>query len=280
MKTRIFILLTIFILAVGALSFTVLLSNSHIVKKHKKIYNLFSKTETYKSNDKNTNTVIELNYKDSTYNYQENYIMKPGDDVGYHFSSKGKFKVDKDLFILFSYMPSNDLLANDIHNLTKDEILKNKFSYIYPVDEKTNGKEIKIYFDNIAEIDDYKAFTIINDQLSPLKIIERKHMEEQKTIKTKKDDIFLFHYIIVERPINNKLLITNSKTGPKSESFMFDLNKIPYDSFHFFTRIYWSYYDFTGVKFKRTSKGLKKISEPEDNRYSENYVLNSDFVKK
>lgn len=279
MKTKTFLLLTLFILLVGALSFTVLLSNSPVIKKHDKISKLFSKPVIYKSTDQNTHSDIRLNYKDSTYTYQEKYIMTPGDDAGYDYHSEGKFRTSQGMLIFYSDMPSNHLFSKTVLHLTDEETARNKFSYLYPIDEKVNSDQVKIYFDNIAETEDYEAFTIVNHQLKPVKIIERRKLAEQKSVKTKNDNFFLIHYLVIEKPANNQLLIISPKTNPTSESFLFDLNKIPYRSFHFFTRAYWRYYDFTGVKFKITAKGLKKISEPNDKRYSENPVLNGDFLK-
>ncbi|UQB69229.1 hypothetical protein [Epilithonimonas zeae] len=234
---------------------------------------IFSKIEHYKSKDKNTITEIKLNYSDSTYTYSEEYLMKPGDDVGYDIESKGQFKIEKDTVIFYSEMPDNGSFT--ILNLTDEEILKNKFSYIYPIDEQLNDNQVKIYFDNIAEIEDYKAFTIINNQLKSLKILERKKLEEPKLIETKNDNFFLFHYLIIEKPANNQLIIT----GERGESFYFDLNKIPYSAFHFFTRAYGNYFDFTGLKFIKNEKGLKLIKSKTDNRYQLNQALNSDFIK-
>lgn len=68
MKTKIFILVTIFILVVGALSFTVLLSNSQVIKKKYKSSKLFSKSATDKSTVTNTNSEIRLNNQDSAVN--------------------------------------------------------------------------------------------------------------------------------------------------------------------------------------------------------------------
>ncbi|MCD9854414.1 hypothetical protein LUD75_06840 [Epilithonimonas sp. JDS] len=65
MKTRIFLLLTLFILMIGALSFTVLLSRSEVVKKGYKSSKLFSKSATDKDTDKNSNSEIRLNKRDS-----------------------------------------------------------------------------------------------------------------------------------------------------------------------------------------------------------------------
>lgn len=272
MKAALFIILTIIIVAVGTMSISVLMSCSKEGNSNKRS-SLLSKSETYKSVDKIKNTEIQLNYKDSTYTYQENYIMKPGDDVGYESESKGKFKIDKDTLIFYSDMPLNEYFT-DI-DLTAEEIAKNKFSYIFPINEKVNQNQVKIYFDNIAEIENYKVFTIIDNQLKPLKITERKKMEEEGWIKTKNDNIILLHYLIIEKPANNQLLIT----GSRGESFFFDFNKIPYSSFHFFTRVYWSFSDFTMLKFHKTDKTLKRITNPNDKRYEFSDALNSEFIK-
>lgn len=272
-KLNLFIIIILALLIIGFLSYTALLSMSESDADIPKTTHLISKRETYKSVDKRTNTHLKLDYKDSTYTYQENYILKPGDDVGYEAQSKGRFKLDKDTLIFYSDMPSNESFT-DI-DLTAEEIAKNKFSYIFPTNEKVNQNQVKIYFDNIAEIDEYKAFNIINNQLKPLKIIEKEVIENPKMIKTKNDNIFLFHYLIIEKPKNNQLLIT----GSRGESFLFDFNKIPYSSFHFFTRAYWSFSDFTMLKFLKTGKTFKRIINQNDKRYEFSDALNSDFIK-
>ncbi|WDF45834.1 hypothetical protein PQ459_13100 [Chryseobacterium sp. KACC 21268] len=272
-KITLFIFIILVLILIGALSYTALLSESDTEKGINKISSIILKSETYKSEDKRTITQLKLDYKDSTYAYQERYIMKPGDDVGYEAKSKGKFKMDQDTLILYSDMPSNESFTEI--DLTAEEIAKNKFSYIFPTNEKVNQNQVKIYFDNIAEIDEYKAFNIIDHQLKPLKITERKKMEEDGWIKTKNDDIILLHYLRIEKPANNQLLIT----GSRGESFLFDFNKIPYSSFHFFTRAYWSFSDFTMLKFLKTDKTLKRIINPNDKRYESSGALNSDFIK-
>lgn len=274
-KINLFILIVLVLILVGALSFTALLSRPEAKNKIAKMTKVMSGAETYKSEDTRTNTHLKLNYKDSTYTYEEKYILKPGDDVGYEAESKGRFKMDKDTLIFYSEMPENSHLDFDTHRLTPEEISKNKFSYIYPINEKVNDNEVKIYFDNIAEIEDYKAFTISNNQLKPLKIIERRKMEEEKLIKTKNDNFFLFHYLIIEKSKNNQLLIT----GSRDESFLFDFNKIPYSTFHFFTRVYLGFADFTGLKFQKTDETLKRILDSNDKRYEFSDALNSNFIK-
>lgn len=272
-KITLFIFIILVLILIGALSYTALLSESDSKKGINKISSIISKSETYESEDKRTDTQLKLDYKDSTYTYHERYIMKPGDDVGYEAKSKGKFKMDQDTLILYSDMPSNESFT-DI-DLTAEEIAKNKFSYIFPTNEKVNQNQVKIYFDNIAEIDEYKAFNIIDNQLKPLKITERRKLEEEGWIKTKNDDIILLHYLMIEKPANNQLLIT----GSRGESFLFDFNKIPYSPFHFFTRAYWSFSDFTMLKFLKTDKTLKRIINPNDKRYESSGALNSDFIK-
>ena len=274
-KITLFILIVLVLILVGALSFTALLSKPEAKKNMINRIKSTLGTEIYESEDKRTNTHLKLNYKDSTYTYEEKYILKPGDDVGYEAESNGRFTMDKDTLTFYSDMPNNSYLNFDTHRLTPEEISKNKFSYIYPIDEKINDNQVKIYFDNIAEIEDYKAFTIIHNQLKPLKIIERHKMEEEKLIETKNDNFFLFHYLITEKPANNQLLIT----GSRDESFLFDFNKIPYSSFHFFTRVYGNFMDFTGIKFQKTDKILKRIIEVDDKRYEFSQALNSDFIK-
>lgn len=274
-KITLFILIVLVLILVGALSFTALLSRPEAKKSIAKMTNTISGSETYKSEDTRTNTHLKLNYKDSTYTYDEKYILKPGDDVTYESKSRGRFKMNKDTLIFYSDMPSNEFLNNSTINLTEEEIARNKFSYIYPINEKVNDNQVKIYFDNIAEIEDYKAFTIINNQLKPLKIIEKKVIENAKMIKTQNDNFFLFHYLIIEKPKNNQLLIT----GSRDESFLFDFNKIPYRSFHFFTRVYGNFMDFTGIKFQKTDKTLKRIKDVDDKRYEFSQALNSDFIK-
>lgn len=272
-KINLFIIIILALLIIGFLSYTALLSTSESDVKIPETTQLISKSETYKSEDTLTRTQLKFDYKDSTYNYQEYLILKPGYDLTYQRKSGGRFKTDNDTLILYSDLPSNEYFT-DI-NLTDEEIAKYKFSYIYPIDEKINDSQVKIYFDNIAEIEDYKAFTIIKNQLKPLKIIERRKMEEEKLIKTQNDNFFLYHYLITEKPANNQLLIT----GSRDESFLFDFNKIPYRSFHFFTRVYGNFMDFTGIKFQKTDKILKRIIEVDDKRYEFSQALNSDFIK-
>lgn len=272
-KLTLFIFIILVLILIGALSYTALLSGTNSDNQIPKIAKVFSKSETYKSEDKRTNTHLKLDYQDSTYTYQERYIMKPGDDVGYESKSKGKFKMDQDTLIFYSDMPSNESFTD--LDLTAEEIAKNKFSYIFPTNEKVNQNQVKIYFDNIAEIENYKTFTIIDNQLKPLKINERKKMEKEGWIKTKNDNIILLHYLMIEKPVNNQLLIT----GSRGESFFFDFNKIPYSSFHFFTRVYGNFSDFTMLKFHKTDKTLKRIINPNDKRYEFSDALNSDFIK-
>lgn len=274
-KTILFLFILLMLILIGVLSYTALLSETNSDNPTPELTKVFSKSETYKSEDKRTNTHLKLDYKDSTYTYQEKYIMKPGDDVGYETESKGRFKMDKDTLIFYSDMPDNSQLDYDTHRLTPEEISKNKFSYIYPIDEKVNQNQVKIYFDNIADIENYKAFTLINNQLKSLRIIERKELKESKLVTTKDGNFFLFHYLIIEKPSNNQLLIT----GLRSESFLFDFNKIPYSSFHFFTRVYWSFADFTGLKFQKTDETLKRIKDVDDKRYEFSQALNSNFIK-
>lgn len=274
MKATLLIILTMLILAIGLMSLSALMSSSSKGKDH--FENLLpSKTETYKSRDPLTNTVMKLNYKDSTYIYQEKYIMKPGDDVGYESQSQGRFEMSNDTLIFHSEMPENAQLDFGIHELTDEEIAKNKFSYIYPIAEKVDDSQVKIYFDNIAEIEEYNAFTIIDHQLKPIKIVERKEIDEPKLIQTKNSNFFLFHYLIIEKPKNNQLLIT----GARDESFLFDFDKISYRSFHFYTRVYGNFMDLTGIKFKKTDKTLKRIQSTNDKRYQSSNALNLDFIK-
>jgi hypothetical protein len=270
-KITLFLFIIIVLILIGVLSYTALLSESE--KEINKINSAIPKSESYKSDDRTTNTQLKLDHKDSTYSYHEKYIMKPGDDVGYERESKGRFKIYKDTVILYSDMPPNENFK-DIA-LTDEEIVNNKFSYIYPTGEKVKEQQVKIYFDNIAEIEDYKAFTIINNQLKSLKITERRKLEEEKLIKTKKDNFFLFNYLIIEKPVNNQLLIT----GSGNESFLFDFNKIPYQSFHFSTIVYGNFLDCTGLKFQKTDKHLKRIKNPNDKRYEFSQALNSNFIK-
>lgn len=274
-KITLFILIVLVLILVGALSFTALLSRPEAKKSIAKMTNSISGSETYKSEDTRTSTHLKLNYKDSTYTYEEKYILKPGDDVTYESKSRGRFKMNKDTLIFYSDMPSNEFLNNSTINLTEEEIARNNFSYLYPINEKVNDNQVKIYFENIAEIEDYKAFTIINNQLKPLKIIERKKIEDPKLVKTQKDNFFLFHYLIIEKHANNQLLIT----GSRDESFLFDFNKIPYRSFHFFTRVYGNFLDFTGLRFQKTDKTLRRIKNVDDKRYEFSQALNSDFIK-
>ncbi|MCZ4244121.1 hypothetical protein [Pedobacter punctiformis] len=238
-----------------------------------------SQTVVYKSNDELTVSKFKLNFADSTYTYDEEYILKPGDDVGYHYESNGTFKKDNDTLTFISNMPGNDFLPEHMHELTLDEITKNKFSYIYPVIESVEAGYVKIYFDNIAEIDGYEAYALIDNKLQPLKIKSRLKLTGEKSIQTKNNQIPLFHYLLIERPLSKKLLIISSKDNITSESYLFDFDKIPYNSFHFFTRVYNNYYDFTGVKFKITPEGIQMIEQKNDLRYRSNSVIKNEFIK-
>lgn len=277
MKTKIYLLgiVLMMITGIGFISFSTLFLGSEKVKK-----SIFEpQPETYKSETENTKAQLVLNPSDSTYSYDENSILKPGDDVTYHYESKGKFSQNKDEIILTSEMPSNQHLRSDIINLSDAEIRNNRFSYIYPLKESIPNQQIKIYFDNIAEIADYQAYTFLDQELKPLKIFERKELETPININTDQDHFFLFHYITVEKPAHHQLIITTDQLSSNSMSYLFDLSKIPSQVFHFYTRAYASYRDFTGLRFKKTKNILRKVNDANDQRYIDHGILRNEFVK-
>lgn len=274
-KATLFIILILVIIFVGTLSYLALLSESDSKKAIDDFKTMFTETEQYQSTDQDTQTILKLNYSDSTFIYHGQRNMKPGDDMLYETESKGKFKLDQDSLVLYSEMPDNSRLHSYIHALTDEEISKNKFSYIYPIEEKINDSQVKIYFDNIAEVEDYKAFTLDKNQLKPIKILEVKKLSEPVSINTKKDNFMLFHYLLIEKPSNNHLLITDNN----SKSFLFDFNKIPYPVFHFYTRVYANFVDLTGLKFHKKENSLILIRNEIDKRYASNQALNSEFIK-
>lgn len=119
--------------------------------------NCLSQMNIYKGVNNKIEEKITLNFKDSTYAYLKNL---DNDLYGNILTSNGKFKICGDTLILISKMPKNDLLPGHIHNLTISEINKNKFSYIFPTNEIVEKGYVKIYFDNIAKPENYKAYTL------------------------------------------------------------------------------------------------------------------------
>ncbi|MBE9600010.1 hypothetical protein [Pedobacter sp. MC2016-24] len=224
----------------------------------------FSQHVIYKSDPTNEFILIE---QDSTYTYSEVYNPKANEDLGYRYYAKGRYKIHKDTVTLFSEMPENDLLPGFVHKLSPSELNTNKFSYIYPIKEYVQAGYLKIYFDNIAEPDKYQAFEVTDTGLKSIPIRAFKRLEKDSILYTEKDNIRLFHYIEIKKPENNKLLIMAIEDHHRSQSYFFDLEKIPFTSFHFYTRVYSTYYDFTGLKFLMTKQGLKKIKQIGDPRY-------------
>jgi hypothetical protein len=233
--------------------------------------NSFSQIKVYQGKkSSNVTDKFTLDYKDSTYIYNEN--LNEG-CLRYAYLSNGKFKVNQDTLTLISKMPKNESLSGYIHNLTTDEIKKNKFSYIYPVNDIVEQGYIKIYFDNLAEPKLYKTYTFENDKLIPIKIKSYVTLKRDSIIKTEKNTIRLFNYLIIEKPKNNKLIINSITDCNTSDSYFFDLNEIQYNCFHFYTRVYSNYYDFTGLKFIISNDSLIRYSKNE-NRYKFGKISN------
>jgi hypothetical protein len=235
--------------------------------------NCFSQKIVYKGNKGSViSDSFTLDFKDSTYVYRERSTSEG--DLRYDYLSQGKFIVDKDTLTLVSNMPNNKDLPWIVNNLTSSEIEKYKFSYIYPVNDNVKNGFIKIYFDNIANPQDYKVYTFEKDKLVSIKINSFVKLKNDSILKTEKSEIRLFHYIVVKKPKNNKLIIIPATDGNISESYFFDFDKIPYNSFHFYTRVYSSYYDFTGLKFIILKDSIKRFFE-NDNRYKHGEISNT-----
>lgn len=225
----------------------------------------FSQELVFKSDP--TNELI-FEFRDSSYTYQENYAPKAGEDLGYRRRSKGFFKFHKDTVTLFSEMPGNEFLPGHIHKLSATELQTNQFSYIYPIKEQVMPGYVKIYFDNIADPEKYLAYEVTASGLKAIPIQSFKKLEKDSVVRTENDDIRLFHYLIIKKPAGNKLLIMATEDHQLSKSYFFDLEKIPFSAFHFYTRVYSNYYDFTGLKFQISPKGMMKmVEEQSDLRY-------------
>jgi hypothetical protein len=225
----------------------------------------FSQELIFKSDP--TNELI-FEFRDSSYTYRENYERKPGEDLGYHYKSKGYFKFHKDTVTLFSEMPGNEFLPGHIHKLSATELQANQFSYIYPIKEQVTPGYVKIYFDNIADPEKYLAYEVTASGLKAIPIQSFKKLEKDSIVHTDNDNIRLFHYLIIKKPAGNKLLIMATEDHQLSKSYFFDLEKVPFSTFHFYTRVYSNYYDLTGLKFIISSKlPMKMVKQQSDLRY-------------
>jgi hypothetical protein len=232
--------------------------------------NGFSQKITYKGlKDSHINESFILNFNDSTYIYNQN--SEEG-CAQYKYKSNGKFTIHQDTLMLISKMPDNESLQGHIHNLTSTEINKNKFNYIYPTDDIVEKGFIKIYFDNIAKPDKYRAYTLSKDKLTPLKIKSFVKLEKDSILKTEKSSIRLLNYLIIEKPKNNILIIDSKEDWNTSQSYLFDFSYIPFNSFHFYTRVYSTYYDFTGLKFIISNHSRIRLIKDEINRYEFNKI--------
>lgn len=226
------------------------------------------KIEKYKS-DK-TNELV-LNFQDSTYTYKERSILEEGDDFLYEKDSRGKFFLQNDTITFVSQMPSEIDINDNWSTVTE-------FLPIYQVKEQIDKDLVKIYFDNIAEPQYYSAYEYKNGKMYPLKIKEYKILDNNDWLIYENDATPLIHYLLIEKPCSNKLLLLNPINEEKNESFYFDLERITYQSFHFFTRAYWSYQDFTGLKFVISGNALKLIDDNRLNRYM-NSIIENAFIK-
>ena len=220
----------------------------------------------YKSDE--TNDLI-LNFNNLTYSYKEKYSPKAGEDVGYENDSRGSFSIKNDTITFLSDMPSKIDVNVNWHTNTE-------FLQLYPTNEQIEGNTVKIYFDNIAEPKYYSAFEFKNGEFEQLKIKEIKFGENLGTIKTERETISLSQYLLIEKPESNKLVIVDNKN--KSNSYFFDLDKFSFRSFHFYTRAYWSYYDFTGLKFANSNDSIKLTDDNRLNRY-EHSIIRKVFLR-
>ncbi|WP_104381106.1 hypothetical protein [Sphingobacterium sp. HMA12] len=210
----------------------------------------------YKSNS--TNELV-LNFRDHSYFYKEtNLPLKAGEDVGYENQSRGTFAVKNDTLTFFSSMPSQIDVKMDWSTSTE-------FLSLYQTHEKIDANSVKIYFDNIAEPQYYQAFEFKNGGFEKLRVKACVTDGDFGSIETTKDRIPLHQYLVIEKPRSNKLLIIDSLQT--HESYFFDFDHILFRSFHFYTRAYWSYYDFTGLTFVRTNMNLKLIDKNKLGRY-------------
>ncbi|CAM3706074.1 hypothetical protein [Sphingobacterium prati] len=221
----------------------------------------------YKSDS--TNELV-LNFLDHSYFYKEtNLPLKAGEDVGYENQSRGTFAIKNDTLTFFSSMPSQIDVKTDWS--TNAEFLP-----LYQTHEKIDTSSVKIYFDNIAEPQYYQVFEFKNGEFEKLRVKTCEIDGDFGAIETAKDKIPLHQYLVIEKPRSNKLLIIDSLQT--QESYFFDFDHIPFRSFHFYTRSYWSYYDFTGLTFVRTDKKLKLIDKNRLGRYKHS-IINSIFLK-
>jgi hypothetical protein len=221
----------------------------------------------YKSDP--TNELV-LNFGDHSYLYKEtNLPLKAGEDVGYENQSRGTFSLKNDTLTFFSQMPSEIDVKTNWSTSTE-------FLPLYLTSEKIDSNSIKIYFDNIAEPEYYQAFELNHEKAKRLAVNACESDGHFGFIKTENDNIPLYKYLIIERPKSNKLIIVDSLET--QNSFFFDLDHIPSRSFHFYTRAYWSYYDFTGLTFVQTKNKLKLIERNRLGRYQHS-TINLEFRK-
>ena len=225
-----------------------------------------AKTLKYKSDEINE---LTLNLQDSTYTYKEIYNPKAGEDLGYENDSRGKFSIKNDTITFVSQIPSEI-------DVTKNWNISTEFLELFPTKEQNDKNFVKIYFDNIAEPQLYKAFEYKDGHFESLKIKEYKTLENIERIAAKNDSIPLIHYLLIEKPSNNKLLLLNGENDGRS--YYFDLDRIPFRSFHFYTRAYWGYYDFTGLKFVKNGAKLQLIEDNRLNRFRYS-ILEKTFIQ-
>ena len=119
----------------------------------------------------------------------------------------------------------------------------------------------------------YTLKTLNKNKLVPLKIIQIVKLENQTILKTDNGSITLLNYITIEKPKNNILIINSIADLNTSDSYLFNLNKIPFSSFHFYTRVYRTYYDFTGLKFEISNSSIIRLTK-DDNRYKFEKISN------
>lgn len=100
----------------------------------------------------------------------------------------------------------------------------------------------------------------------PLKTSPYVKFEKDSILKTEKNSINLFGYLKIEKPNNNLLVIDAKEDYNTSQTYLFDFNNISFNSFHFYTRVYKNYYDFTCLKFVISNNKLTLFTK-NDNRY-------------
>ncbi|GAA4181195.1 hypothetical protein [Sphingobacterium ginsenosidimutans] len=222
---------------------------------------------TYKSDS--TNELV-LNFRDHSYFYKEtNLPLKAGEDVGYENQSRGSFVIKNDTLTFFSQMPSQIDVKTDWSTSTE-------FLPLYQTNEELDSNSVKIYVDNIAEPQYYRAFELAKGRVEKLAVKACVTDGDFGWIKTENDQIPLYQYLIIEKPKSNKLLIIDSMNT--AHSYYFDFDHIPFRSFHFFTRAYWSYYDFTGLTFVLADNRLKLTENNRLGRYLHSNI-NLTFLK-